>query len=217
VYAWDPSTTLLVVNAGNIMKDHEWIAARAQGRGDVSVVNSSSRYALLALQGPASQAILQTLTGVDLSAIKYYWFATGEVASIRATISRTGYTGEDGFEIFVPPASAERLWMSVLAAGRDADRPCGLGARQAAARGGHAPRGSDMDDRDERARSRARLDRRAEEIEFLGATACALQRRRASRKLVPFEMKERAMRVTAFTVADGRAVGVVTAERRRRF
>src|SRR5215471_12103118 len=82
VYRMGPEHYLLVVNAGNIMKDHEWIAAKVQGHGDVSVVNSSSRYALLALQGPASQDILQTLTGVDLAAIKYYWFATGEVASI---------------------------------------------------------------------------------------------------------------------------------------
>ena len=59
------------------------------------------------MQGPAAREILQPLTGVDLGAIKYYWFAHGEVAGVRGTISRTGYTGEDGFEVFVPPAQAD--------------------------------------------------------------------------------------------------------------
>ncbi len=131
VYRMGPDHYLLVVNAGNIVKDHEWINGRVRERGgDVSVVNSSSRYALLALQGPESQKILQTLTAIDLGAIKYYWFATGEVAGLRATVSRTGYTGEDGFEIFVPPAAAERLWRALLdAGGADGLIPCGLGAR----------------------------------------------------------------------------------------
>ena len=97
---------MLVVNASNIVKDFHWIAEHVKEvGGDAVAVNTSSRYALLALQGPAAKDVLQTLTGVDLSAIKYYWFATGEVAGVRVTISRTGYTGEDGFEVFV---AAER-------------------------------------------------------------------------------------------------------------
>src|SRR5262245_43011626 len=131
VYRMAADHFMLVVNAGNIMKDHEWISGHARTRGgDVAVVNASSRYALIAVQGPQAEAILQTLTAIPLSEIKYYWFATGEVAGIRATVSRTGYTGEDGFEVFVPPAQAERAWDSILQAGRAADmRPCGLGAR----------------------------------------------------------------------------------------
>src|SRR5512142_1858761 len=77
-----------------------------------------------------AREILQPLANVDLSTIRYYWFAHGEVAGVRATISRTGYTGEDGFEIFVPPASADRVWQAVLDAGRPVGLiPCGLGAR----------------------------------------------------------------------------------------
>jgi aminomethyltransferase len=90
---------MLVVNASNIIKDFRWITEHIQGIGDAVAVNASSRYALIAIQGPAARDILQSLTGVDLSAIKYYWFATGEVASVRVTVSRTGYTGEDGFEM----------------------------------------------------------------------------------------------------------------------
>ena len=214
VYRMGPEHFLLVVNAGNIMKDHEWIATRVQGHGDVSVVNSSSRYALLALQGPASQAILQTLTGVDLAAIKYYWFATGEVASIRATISRTGYTGEDGFEIFVPPASAERLWTGVLSAGRDAGLiPCGLGARDTL-RLEAAMRlcGSDMDEQTSVLEAGLGWIVGWKKSTFLGADRLREQKNGAlARKLVPFEMKERAIaRHGHPVVADGRAIGVVT-------
>ncbi|MEP6918049.1 MAG: glycine cleavage system aminomethyltransferase GcvT, partial [Acidobacteriota bacterium] len=121
---------LLVVNASNIIKDFTWIAEHIVGVGDAVAVNTSSRYALLALQGPAARDVLQTLTGVNLAEIRYYWFTTGEVAGVRATISRTGYTGEDGYEVFVPPASAERVWDAILQAGKSAGVvAAGLGAR----------------------------------------------------------------------------------------
>jgi aminomethyltransferase len=130
VYRLASEHYLLVVNAGNIDKAYKWIAEHARPVGDVAVVNSSSRYALLAVQGPEALGIVQALTSVDLAGIKYYWFAHGEVAGVRSIISRTGYTGEDGFEIFVPPASAERVWNAVLDAGAGAGIvPVGLGAR----------------------------------------------------------------------------------------
>ncbi|MCA1583966.1 MAG: glycine cleavage system aminomethyltransferase GcvT, partial [Acidobacteria bacterium] len=130
VYRQGPSHFLLVVNAANIDKDYAWIADKAAAVGEVAVVNSSDRYALIALQGPRARGILQPLTGVDLGSIRYYWFAHGEVAGVRATISRTGYTGEDGYEIFAPPAMAARLWDAVMAAGKDQGLvACGLGAR----------------------------------------------------------------------------------------
>ena len=121
---------LLVVNAGNIETKYKWILEHTKGVGDVAVVNSSSRYALLAVQGPAAKAIVQELTSVELDTIKYYWFAHGEVASVRSIISRTGYTGEDGFEIFIPPQSAEKVWNTILETGAAAGVvPVGLGAR----------------------------------------------------------------------------------------
>ena len=121
---------MLVVNASNIMKDFHWIAEHIKDVGDAVAVNTSPRYALLALQGPVAREVLQSLTGVDLAGMKYYWFATGEVAGVKATISRTGYTGEDGFEVFVAPGSAERVWDAILQAGREAGVvPAGLGAR----------------------------------------------------------------------------------------
>ena len=130
VYRFAPHHFLLVVNAGNIEKDYQWIAEHAKRAGDAAVVNSSDRYALIAVQGPKALHILQSLTGIDLAGIKYYWFAHGEVAGVRATVSRTGYTGEDGFEVFCAPNMATRVWNALLEAGRhDGAVPCGLGAR----------------------------------------------------------------------------------------
>ena len=130
VYRFAPSHFLLVVNASNIEKDYQWIAAHAKEAGDAAIVNSSDRYALIAVQGPRARQILQSLTGIDLSAIKYYWFANGEIAGVRGTVSRTGYTGEDGFEVFCPPAQAPRVWDALMNAGQgDGLIPCGLGAR----------------------------------------------------------------------------------------
>lgn len=131
VYRFGPSHYLLVINAGNIDKDYAWIAARAkEAVPDIATVNSSDRYALIAIQGPRAQEILQTLTAIDLPAMKYYWFAHGEIAGVRGTVSRTGYTGEDGFEVMVPPAMATKVWEALLQAGRPHGLiPAGLGAR----------------------------------------------------------------------------------------
>jgi aminomethyltransferase len=118
----------LCVNASNQEKDFEHI--RAQNRFDAEVDFSSDRYAQLAVQGPRARDTVQKLTPVDLSAIKYYWFADGEVCGIPARIAHTGYTGEDGFELYVPPAEAERVWKEVTRAGAEFGiKPCGLGAR----------------------------------------------------------------------------------------
>ena len=109
VYRLAPQHFLLVVNGSHIPRDYAYIAENIAGLGDAVAVDASSRYALIAVQGPRALGVVQPLTAIDLPSLKYYWFAHGEVASVRATISRTGYTGEDGFEIFVPPQSADRV------------------------------------------------------------------------------------------------------------
>src|ERR1700726_2011924 len=130
VYRLAASHFLLVVNASHISDDYAHIVEHIKPAGDAVAVDASSRYALLAVQGPRALEVLQPLTGVDLSSLRYYWCAHGEVAGVRATISRTGYTGEDGFEMFVPPQSADRLWLAIVEAGEPAAlMPCGLGAR----------------------------------------------------------------------------------------
>src|SRR5215470_16017411 len=129
VYRLRRDDFLLVVNAANIVKDYTWIAERIATYGDTVVMDASSRYALLSVQGPAASHVLQPLTGVELSSMPHYTFAHGEIANVRGTISRTGYTGEDGFEVFVPPQQADRVWQALLAAGPGDVVPCGLGAR----------------------------------------------------------------------------------------
>jgi len=130
VYRLRSDHFLVVVNAANVVKDYNWIAERLTAFGDAVAMDATSRYALIAVQGPASQGILQPLTGVDLASLKYYSFAHGEIANVRGTVSRTGYTGEDGFEIFVPPQQADRVWQALLTSGQPAGLiPCGLGAR----------------------------------------------------------------------------------------
>lgn len=118
----------LCVNASNQEKDFEHICAANQF--DAEVDFASERYAQLAIQGPKALTALQKLTQTDLSAIKYYWFTDGEVSGTPARIARTGYTGEDGFEIYISPAEAPRLWQEILGAGEELGiRQCGLGAR----------------------------------------------------------------------------------------
>ena len=118
----------LCVNASNQDKDFEYI--QAHNRLDAEVEFASPRYAQIAIQGPKAAQTLQKLTTTDLSTIKYYWFVDGEVTTVPARIAHTGYTGEDGFEIYVAPDAAASLWQSLLAAGEESGiQPCGLGAR----------------------------------------------------------------------------------------
>ncbi len=205
---------LFVVNASNVEKDVRWIVEAAQPFGDVAVVDTSSRYALIALQGPAARQVMQTQTDVDLSAIKYYWFAPGEVAGARVTISRTGYTGESGYEIFTPPQYAVKVWEALINAGRDTGViPCGLGARdtlrlEAAMR----LYGHDIDD------TTSVLEADLEWIvgwnkgDFTGRAA--LEAEKASglaRRLVGFEMVDRAIARHGYDVlVDGAKAGTVT-------
>ncbi|QPA30037.1 glycine cleavage system aminomethyltransferase GcvT [Thermaerobacillus caldiproteolyticus] len=120
---------LLVVNAANIEKDFEWLNQHAFG--DVELVNISTEIAQLALQGPLAEQVLQKLTEVDLSQIKFFGFRDDvEFQGVKSLVSRTGYTGEDGFEIYCRAGDAVTLWEAILEAGKEEGvLPCGLGAR----------------------------------------------------------------------------------------
>jgi aminomethyltransferase len=214
VYRLAPQHFLLVVNASHIADDYAHIAEHIGPAGDAVAVDASSRYALLAVQGPEALGIVQQLTGVELAPLKYYWFANGEVAGVRATISRTGYTGEDGFEIFVPPHAADRVWLALLQAGQSVGLvPCGLGARdtlrlEAAMR----LHGSDIDATTTPLEADLGWIVGWHKGDFLGADA--LRRQRAEgirRKLVGFEMAERGIARQGYDVyAGGEKAGVVT-------
>jgi aminomethyltransferase len=118
----------LCVNASNQDKDYAHIVAH--NRFDATVENAGGHYAQLAIQGPQSLDALQKLTSVALGSIRYYHFIDGPVSGVQTRIARSGYTGEDGFEIYFPPAEAPRIWEEILAAGNEFGiKPCGLGAR----------------------------------------------------------------------------------------
>ncbi len=119
---------LVVVNAANHRKDFRWMDRHLSG--GVSLVDVTGEIAQIALQGPASQEILAKLTDLDLDGIRYYWFTRGRVAGAGCLVARTGYTGEDGFELYVPARRAPDIWREIMEAGRDREIfPCGLGCR----------------------------------------------------------------------------------------
>jgi len=124
---------LLVVNAGTTDKDSAWIRQQVGTRPGIHINDYSSYYSQLALQGPRALETLQKLTKVDLAAIKNYWFTWGQVAGVyNVLIARTGYSGEDGFEVYIPSdeATTVKMWNALLDAGSEYGiRPCGLGAR----------------------------------------------------------------------------------------
>jgi aminomethyltransferase len=136
IYRIAESHYMLVVNAGNIAKDFAWVRGQ-QGQREqaphfhnVTITDQSDTTALLALQGPAALSILQPLTEIDLANIHYYHCATAPVAGINCIISRTGYTGEDGFELYCATTDVVKLWNDLLVAGKSQGLlPTGLGAR----------------------------------------------------------------------------------------
>jgi aminomethyltransferase len=158
--------------------------------------------------------VLQPLTGVDLASMKYYWFGHGEVANVRATVSRTGYTGEDGFEIFVPPAQADKVWLALLESGKAADViPCGLGARDTLRlEAGMRLHGNDIDETTTAVEADLNWIVGWKKDDFIGAAA--LREQKASgpaRKIVGFEMLERGIGRHGYDAYIGDAkVGVVT-------
>jgi len=129
IYRFSPTRFIFVVNASNAQKDFDWI--KRHHRGDVTITDRSDEFALIAFQGPKAAEVLQAVTPFDLVSIKTYHFAEGSVADVAdCVIARTGYTGEDGFEIFCPPEGAMHIWNTLLDAGKPFGvEPVGLGAR----------------------------------------------------------------------------------------
>lgn len=129
VYKYNDERYMLVVNAGTAKDDYYWVAKHAGGL-NVKVTNIGDMVAKIDLQGPRAPRILQKITESDLSAIKRYWFQNIHIDGIEMTVSRSGYTGEDGFELYLPHTDAEQIWRKLLEVGRPEGLiPCGLGSR----------------------------------------------------------------------------------------
>ncbi len=202
----------ICVNASNQDKDYEHIASLNKFRATVE--NAGPRYAQIAIQGPKGLATLQKLTATELAPIKYYHFQDGIVAGTPARIARTGYTGEDGFEIYFAPEEAPRIWKELLDAGREFGiKPCGLGARNTLrleskmALYGHeihasiSPLEADLS-------WMVKMDKG----DFVGKAALEKQKEKGiDRALAGFEMKGRGIGRDGYEVfVDGEAAGWVT-------
>ena len=189
-YRFSPERILICVNAANREKDFAWMLERAKG---VKPVDRGDEFAQLALQGPKASKILQPLTLVPLADIATYRFTQGEVAGVACIISRTGYTGEDGFELYCPPDQAPRLWAALLEAGKgDGLLPAGLGARDSLRVEMKYPLyGNDIDDVHTPYEAMLGWTVKLDKPDFIGREALVGQKAQGiKRKLVGFETEE---------------------------
>ena len=208
---------LLVINAGTREKDFNWVRDNTR-QFNCKVENLSDEFTQIAIQGPQGVELLQKLTDADLSAVKFYWVTRGTVCGLKNTlIARTGYTGEDGFEIYVPPdeSTSAMVWNKVLEAGKElAVAPCGLGARNTLRLEAKLPLyGHEISDNINV--WEAGLDRfcKMEKPDFIGRAA--LEKSKAEgvkRMLVGLEMIERGIARDGYKVLDetGSEIGYVT-------
>jgi aminomethyltransferase len=218
----------LCVNASNQDKDFEHIRAQLDtflggnvssdkkysGGSVTTVENAGERYAQIAIQGPKAQATLQKLTPVDLSKIKYYWFTDGEVAGVHGRIAHTGYTGELGYEIYVPPSEAVRIWNEVMQAGAEfGAKPAGLGARNTLRlEAKMALYGHEIDASISPLEADLGWIVKLDKGDFVGRDALVKQKEAGlKRKLVGFEMRGRGIGRDGYEVyLDGSPAGWVT-------
>jgi aminomethyltransferase len=208
---------LLVINAGTREKDFDWVRDNTR-QFDCALENLSDDFTQIAIQGPKGVDVLQKLTDANLSAVKFYWVTRGSVCGLKnILIARTGYTAEDGFEIYIPSDETigARIWNEILSAGKEFGIvPCGLGARNTLRLEGKLPLyGHEISDTINV--WEAGLDRfcKMEKLEFMGRAA--LEKGKAEgvkRTLVGLEMTERGIARDSYKVldVDGREIGYVT-------
>jgi aminomethyltransferase len=227
IYRLEEERYMVVVNAANIAKDLAWLREQARRFRDLQIIDRSSETALLALQGPAAQAILQPLASVELTTIRYYRCLPGRVAGETCLISRTGYTGEDGFELYCEAETAPLLWERLLAAGKEHGLlPAGLGARDTLRlEAGYCLYGHELTEQTNPLEAGLAWTVKFEKGDFIGREALLRVREQGpARKLMGLEMLERRVPRGGYTIYDGsdksgesghsegkpRAIGVVT-------
>ncbi|HSH00098.1 MAG TPA: glycine cleavage system aminomethyltransferase GcvT [candidate division Zixibacteria bacterium] len=203
----------LVVNASNIDKDFAWLQAHVSG--DVTLANESDDYGLLAIQGPNAQAVAAQITDFNLDSIKYYHFALVDIDGVPTLVSRTGYTGEDGFEIYLRPAQAERVWGLVTRAGASHKlKLIGLGARDTLRlEMKMALYGNDMDENTTALEAGLSWIVKPDKGDFIGRDALERQKEDGiTKRLVCIEFAERCIPRHGYPLVDSDGVesGVVT-------
>ncbi|MBV8808784.1 MAG: glycine cleavage system aminomethyltransferase GcvT [Acidobacteriaceae bacterium] len=201
----------LCVNASNQEKDFEHI--RQHNEFNANVDFASDRYAQLAIQGPRAVPTLQKLTSTDLNGIKYYWFTDGTVAGTPARIARTGYTGEDGFEVYISPGEAQRVWGEIMHAGSEFGiKACGLGARNTLRlEAKMALYGHELTASTNPFEADLGWIVKMDKGEFVGRPALRELQQAITRKLAGFEMTERGIGRDGYEVwIEGKPAGWVT-------
>ena len=213
VYKYTNTDYLLVVNASNTEKDYRWMKENIFG--DTEVLNVSENYAQVALQGPLSQTILQKLTKKDLNEIEFYYFCDNvNIGNIGALVSRTGYTGEDGFELYFAYDKAEEMWELILETGKEEGLiPAGLGARDTLRFEAALPLyGHELDENITPLEAGLGFCVKLNKENFIGKEALANQKSEGlNRKIIGFEMIDRGIPRNNYEVyAEGRKIGYVT-------
>ncbi len=204
----------LVVNASNLEKDFNWLNDHIEG--DVQLINKSDETSLLAVQGPKSLDVMKQITDVDLSPIEYYHFTRGKVAGIDCLISRTGYTGEFGFEVYFDSSveSGKKIWDAIFAAGKEFDiAPIGLGARDTLRlEAGYCLYGNDIDHTTHPLEAKLGWITKLNKGEFIGKDVLMKAKEDGiKRVLTGFTLEERAIPRHGYEIMkDGVAAGVVT-------
>jgi aminomethyltransferase len=214
VYKFSREHFYLVINASNIEKDLQWIIDN-KGLQDVEIINSSETVAQLAIQGPKAQKILQKITDIDLDKIKFFYFKQDVlVDGIKCLISRTGYTGEDGFEIYTSLQAIEQLWHKLLKVGDEEGlKPAGLGCRDTLRFEVCLPLyGNELSQDITPLEADLGFFVKLEKHSFIGKEALLKQKEEGlKRKLVGFEMKDRGIPRHGYEVTLlGEKIGVVT-------
>lgn len=207
-----PEKFIMVVNAANLEKDFDWL--REHLIDGVIMKNRSDDYSLLAIQGNKAEATLQKLTDADLASIKNYWLTEGILADVPMTIARTGYTGEDGFEIMFPVAHSERIWNTIMEAGSEFDiEPIGLGARDTLRlEVKYCLYGNDIDRTTNPLEAGLGWITKLDKGNFIGRDAILkIKQNGIPRKLIGFELEGRAIPRHGYPILDGTSqIGVVT-------
>lgn len=215
IYRLADARYMAVVNAGTMESDWAWFTKQAAGHADMTLSNDSDTTGLIALQGPRALEILQPLTATELGAIAYYHFAEGTVAGISCLISRTGYTGEDGFELYCASGDVVTLWRALLEAGAPHGLiPAGLGARDTLRlEAGYCLYGHELNEQISPLEAGLGWSVKLEKgHDFIGREALLAQKQQGlPRKLVGIELRDRGVpRADYVILRDGKPIGALT-------
>ena len=205
-----PDHFMVVVNAGNIEKDLDWLMVHKPE--NVDILDMSEGTGLLAIQGPKSREILNKITNIDLDEIDFYWFTVGDIDGSSATIARTGYTGELGFEIYADNKNIIHIWDSVLSAGNGVVAPVGLGCRDTLRMEmKYALYGNDIDETTNPIEAGLSWITKLNKNNFIGKNALIKAKSNQTRRLICFEMIDRGIPRKGYPIKhEGILVGEVT-------